>query len=250
MNIVSTPPSENRLEMLYVPERVSTEALLAVLHAKVAGRMGTRRVGPRLSLVQRVHCYDLGMDWTDRLIVGDSRIVMDSFLECTRMAGKVEMLYVDPPASEASDDDPADVADSSLAYLRDRLSRCRDLLHGSGSIFVRLGDASPLGVRSVMDTVLGADNCCGIVTREKSSAPTGELLPAVREYPVRRNGSAGNSLIWYSRDFSKVTYRPLLVALHFQTHYLTVFGEGRERRRRCGILLAEPADTAVPFRRA
>jgi len=250
MNIALTPPIENRLDMLYVPERVSTEALLAVLHAKVARIMGPRRVGPQLSLVQRVQCYDLGTDWTDRLIVGDSRIVMDSFLECTRMAGKVEMLYVDPPASEASDDDPAGVADSSLGYLRDRLSRGRDLLHESGSIFVRLGEASPSGVRSVMDTVLGADNCCGIVTREKSSAPTGELLPAVREYPVRHNGSAGNSLIWYSRDFSKVTYRPLLVALHFQTHYLTVFGEGRERRRRCGILLAEPADTAVPFRRA
>jgi len=240
MNIVSTPPSENRLEMLYVPERVSTEALLAVLHAKVAGRMGTRRVGPRLSLVQRVHCYDLGMDWTDRLIVGDSRIVMDSFLECTRMAGKVEMLYVDPPASEASDD-PADVADSSLGYLRDRLSRCRDLLHESGSVFVRLGEARPSGVRSVMDAVLGADNCCGIATREETSAPTGKLLPAVREDPVRRNGSAGDSLIWYSRDVWKVTYRQLLVALHFQAHYLTVFGEGRERRRRCGILLAAPA---------
>jgi hypothetical protein len=53
--------------------------------------------------------------------------------------------------------------------------------------------------------------------------------------------------MWYGRDFSKVTYRPLLVALHFQAHYLTVFGEGRERRRRCGILLAEPA---VPFGRA
>ena len=247
MNIALTPPIENRLDMLYVPERVSAEALLAVLHAKVARIMGPRRVGPRLSLVQRVQCYDLGTDWTDRLIVGDSRIVMDSFLECTRMAGRVEMLYVDPPASEASDDDPADVADSSLGYLRDRLSRCRDLLHESGSVFVRLGEARPSGVRSVMDAVLGADNCCGIATREETSAPTGKLLPAVREDPVRRNGSAGDSLIWYSRDFSKATYRQLLVALHFRAHYLTVFGEGRERRRRCGILLA---DTALPFRRA
>jgi len=247
MNIVLTSLIRNRLDVLYVPERVSTEALKAVPQAKVARRMGPRRVGPRLSVVQRVQFYDLGMDWTDRLIVGDSRLVMDSFLECTRMAGKVEMLYVDPPASEASEDDPADVADSSLAYLRDRLSRCRDLLHGSGSIFVRLGEASPLGVRSVMDTVLGADNCCGIVTRERTSAPTGELLPAFRDYPVRPNDSAGGSLIWYGRDFSKVTYRHLLVALHFQAHYLSGFGEGRERRRRCGILLAEPA---VPFGRA
>ena len=95
----------------------------------------------------------------------------------------------------------------------------------------------------VLGALFVASALCSAVTREKSSAPTGELLPAVREYPVRHNGSAGNSLIWYSRDFSKVTYRQLLVALHFQTHYFTVFGEGRERRRRCGILLA---DTAVP----
>src|SRR5438105_12977578 len=87
MNIVLTPLIRNRLEMLDVPERVSTEALRAILQAKVARRTATRRVGPRLSLVQRVPYYDLGMDWTDRLIVGDSSIVLDSFLECTRMPG-------------------------------------------------------------------------------------------------------------------------------------------------------------------
>jgi adenine-specific DNA-methyltransferase len=245
MNSVLTPRIENRPDMHYVPARVSTEALIGALQAETARRIGTRRAGPPLSLVQYAQVYDLGMDWADRLILGDSRIVMDSFLECARIAGKVEMLYVDPPTSEASDDD-----DSSLTYLRDRFSRCRDLLHESGSIFVRLSEASPAGVRSVMDTVLGADNCCGIVTREKPSAPTAALLPAFREYPVRGHGSAGDSLIWYSRDPSKVTYRQLLVALHFQAHYLTVFGEGPERRRRCGILLAEPAGRAVPFGRA
>src|SRR5437879_13925513 len=102
MNIVLTPPSENRLEMLYVPERVSTEALLAVLHAKVAGRMGTRRVGPRLSLVQRVQCYDLGMEWTDRLSGRDSIIVMDSFLECNRLEEKADSVHRDPSAGHAS----------------------------------------------------------------------------------------------------------------------------------------------------
>ena len=213
MNIVLTPTVKSRLDMLYIPERASTKATVAALQAEVARTMVKRLVGPRLSLARRVEFYEHGVDWTDRLIVGDSRIVMDSVLACELMAGKVEMIYVDLPSSDATNDDPTDEAASSLAYLRDRLSLCRDLLHESGGIFVRLSGASLPGVRSVMDKIFGADNCCGIVTLEQ------------------------DCLVWYSRDLSRVKYQQLLRLLDFHAQYPSVFGEGSERRRRCGILL-------------
>jgi len=186
MNIALTPPTENRLEVVYVPERVSTEALLAVLHAKVARRTGTRRGGPRLSLVQRVQVYDLGTDWTDRLIVGDSRIVMDSFLECTRLAGKVEMLYVDPPASETSDDDPADVYDAAIAAARDvwrnRWRGLHDWFVSADSISLSSLERSPSDSKS--ESAISSTRETGICTPACSStnaiesATLGECIQA------------------------------------------------------------------------
>jgi len=237
MKIVLTAVTEIWPDMLYPRERVSPGAIVEALPTEVARRTVKRLVAPRLSLAQREAFYEHGVDWTDRLIVGDSRIVMDSVLESDLLTGKVEMIYIDPPPSDGTDDDPTDEAESSLAYLRDRLSLCRDLLHESGSVFVRVSDASLPGVRRVMDEVLGADNHCGIVTLPKGPAPPGELLSAFGDYPVRSNGSAGDSLIWYGRDVARVTYQQLLVVLRFQAQYPTVFGEGKERRRRCGVLL-------------
>ena len=237
MSIVLTPAMKNRMDTLHIPERASTKTIIAALQAEVARSTVKRLVAPRLSLAQREAFYEHGVDGTDRLIVGDSRIVMDSVLESDLLTGKVEMIYIAPPPSDGTDDDPTDEAESSLAYLRDRLSLCRDLLHESGSVFVRVSDASLPGVRRVMDEVLGADNHCGIVTLPKGPAHPGELLPASGDYPVRSSGSAGDSLIWYGRDVARVTYQQLLVVLRFQAQYPTVFGEGKERRRRCGVLL-------------
>ena len=232
-----TPVTEIWPDMLYPRERLAPGAIVEALPTEVARRTVKRLVAPRLSLAQRVAFYEHGVDWTDRLIVGDSRVVMDSVLESDLLTGKVEMIYLDPPPSDGTDDDPTDEAESFLAYLRDRLSLCRGLLHESGSVFVRVSDASLPGVRRVMDEVLGADNHCGIVTLPKGPAHPGELLPAFGDYPVRSKRSAGDSLIWYGRDVARVTYQQLLVLLRFQGQYPTVFGEGKERRRRCGVLL-------------
>ena len=206
---------KNRLDVRGIHERVS--------------------VGPQLSLTRRVELCQHGGDSTDRLIVGDSGIVMDSVLAGGLMVGTVEMIYLDPPSSDSQDRDQT--REASLAYLRDRLVLCRELLHESGSIFVRVGDENRSSVRSVMDEVFGADHCCGIVTLEKTSAPAGELLPSVGDYPNQHSDSAADHLVWYGRDLSRVTSRALQVLLDFQAQDPSVFGDGRERRRTCGILL-------------
>ena len=229
MKIVLKPVTQTRLDMLYLHPRVSPKAIVAAIQTEVARRMVKLFVGPRLSLAQRVEFYQHGVDWTDRLIVGDSHIVMDSVLECDLMAGKVEIIYLDPP------DAPVDY--SSRAYLRNRLVRCCELLHESGSMFVRVSDDDLPRVRGLMDSIFGADQCCGIVTLEKTSTQTSERRPFEGTDPVCGSTSIGDCLVWYSRDLSKVKYQQLLVPLHFQAHYPTVFGKGRERRRRCGILL-------------
>ncbi len=108
--------------------------------------------------------HEVGL--ANRPILGNSLLVINSLLAKEGMAGKVQMIYIDPPYSikYASNFQPRldrrDVKDkgkdlthepgqikayrdtwklgihSNLTYLRDRLLLARELLTESGSIFV------------------------------------------------------------------------------------------------------------------
>lgn len=80
---------------LHVHERLSTEAVIRTL----------RKEPPQLELFgdpqldrdREVEFYQHEVDWTNRLILGDSLVVMTSLLERERMAGRVQCVYFDPP---------------------------------------------------------------------------------------------------------------------------------------------------------
>ena len=107
--------------------------------------------------------------WTNRLIAGDSLLVMNSLLEKEGLAGKVQMIYIDPPygirygsnfqpfvnrrdVKDGKDEDltaePEQIRafrdtwelgiHSYLTYLRDRMLLARELLAESGSVFVEI----------------------------------------------------------------------------------------------------------------
>ncbi len=48
-------------------------------------------------LREAIEFYQHKHGWTNRLIAGDSLLVMNSLLEKEGMAGKVQMIYIDPP---------------------------------------------------------------------------------------------------------------------------------------------------------
>ena len=124
---------------------------------------------PQQEYRQAVQFYQHDVDWSNRLILGDSLQVMASLAQREDLAGKVQMIYIDPPygIKFGSNFQPEigqrDVKDtepnlsrepetikayrdtwllgthSYLAYLRDRMHAARALLHQSGSIFVQSG---------------------------------------------------------------------------------------------------------------
>jgi adenine-specific DNA-methyltransferase len=80
---------------LHIHERVSTQAIL-----KVAARKDITRdlfADPQLDYHQAVQFYRHEMDWSNRLILGDSLQVMASLAQREGLSGKVQMIYVDPP---------------------------------------------------------------------------------------------------------------------------------------------------------
>jgi len=112
--------------------------------------------------------------------------------------GKDEDLTAEPEMIKAFRDTWELGIHSYLTYLRDRLLLARDLLHESGSVFVQISDENVHHVREIMDEVFGIENFVSLITIQKTSAQTTDLLPPVSDY-----------LIWYSKEVSKVKYRQL-----------------------------------------
>lgn len=182
-----------------------------------------------ISFEDYIDFYNHGQKWSNRMILGDSLLVMASLAEKEGLKGKVQMIYMDPPYGirfgsnwqvstrkrDVKDGKLDDVTrqpeqirafrdtwelgiHSYLAYLRDRLAVARDLLTESGSIFLQIGDENVHLVRSVMDEVLGSDNFVSLITFVKTSAQEDLLLPAVCDY-----------VIWYAKDSGQVKFRQL-----------------------------------------
>lgn len=202
---------------LHIHERVSTQAMLRVLAREDVNR--DLFADPQQSYAEAVQFYRHDVDWSNRMILGDSLAVMASLARREDLAGKVQMVYIDPPygISFKSNFQPQlgqrDVKDreqdltrepemvkayrdtwtlgihSYLAYLRDRLAMARELLTDSGSVFVQISDENLHRVRMLMDEVFG-NNChvVTIVVKKKGAQKSGMLDP-VNDY-----------LLWYSRS--------------------------------------------------
>ena len=80
---------------LHIHERVSAQAII-----KLAQREPLQRslfADPELEYRQAVQFYQHDVDWANRLILGDSLTVMHSLARREDLAGKVQMIYIDPP---------------------------------------------------------------------------------------------------------------------------------------------------------
>lgn len=216
---------------LHIHERVSTQAIL-----KTAARGDVQRslfADPEQSYHEAVQFYRHDIAWTNRLILGDSLQVMSSLARREDLAGKVQMIYLDPPygIKFASNFQPEigrrDVKDkeqdltreaemvkafrdtwhlgihSYLSYLRDRLIVARELLADSGSVFVQISDEHLHLVRSLLDETFGRENFCSVITVAKTS---GASSPSARTNII---ASICDYVLWFARKKRVVKYRPL-----------------------------------------
>ena len=178
---------------------------------------------------QAIEFYKHQHNWSNRLVAGDSLLVMNSLLEKEGMAGQVQMIYFDPPygikygsnfqpfvnnrdVKDGKDEDLTQEPEmikafrdtwelgihSYLTYLRDRLLLARELLSESGSVFVQISDENLHHVRELMDEVFGINNFCGQISFKKTGAFSSNLIAGICDY-----------MIWYSKNINEVKYRQL-----------------------------------------
>ena len=154
---------------LHVHERIDPASILNAVRARMKGEKSAppkMQLGlfsapfENLPLRDAIDFYKHEKGWSNRLIAGDSLLVMNSLLQKEGMAGQVQMIYIDPPYGiqygsnfqpfvgkrEVKDRTDADLTQepetlkafrdtwelgihSYLTYLRDRLLLAKELLH-------------------------------------------------------------------------------------------------------------------------
>ena len=191
-----------------------------------------------------VEFYQHRKGWTNRLVAGDSLLVMNSLLEKEGMGGQVQMIYIDPPygirygsnfqpfvnkrdVRDGRDDDltrePETIRafrdtwelgiHSYLAYLRDRLLLARELLTESGSCFVQISDENVHLVRSLMDEVFGVDNFISLIPYRTKTMPFGtnfaeQMADFIVWYAKNKYDSQNRPLAKYRKLFREMNYEP------------------------------------------
>jgi len=187
-----------------------------------------------LPLRKAIEFYKHRNNWTNRLIAGDSLLVMNSLLEKEGLGKKLQMIYFDPPygigygsnfqpfagnlsVTDRKDEDLTQEPEmikafrdtwelgihSYLTYLRNRLLLARDLLKDSGSIFVQIGKDNVHRVAILLEEIFGWENRVATITYAPSGSSSANLLSQDAHY-----------ILWFAKDKKdkdkyKVKYRQL-----------------------------------------
>ncbi|MCW5205511.1 site-specific DNA-methyltransferase [Desulfobulbus sp. F5] len=217
---------------LHVHEQVDSKRIIDEVRKEDTGpRQQSLFDLDKKPLREAVEFYKHRCGWKNRLVAGDSLLVMNSLLEKEGMAGKVQMVYFDPPYGikygsnfqpfvnqrNVTDGKDADLTaepetikafrdtwelgiHSYLNYLRDRLLLAKELLHESGSIFVQIGDENVHLIRCLLDEVFGTENFCSLITFRKKTMPLGSsYFEGVSDY-----------ILWYAKNRPATKTRSLM----------------------------------------
>ncbi len=221
---------------LHVHERIDSRTIIQAVRKKNGNGFvqGSLFQSPEENppLRDAIEFYKHKHNWSNRLIAGDSLLVMNSLIEKEGLAGQVQMIYFDPPygikygsnfqpfvnkrdVKDGKDEDLTQEPEmikafrdtwelgihSYLTYLRDRLLLARDLLHESGSVFVQISDENVHLVRNLMDEVFGVGNFISEIVFRKKLMPLGSsTLETMNDY-----------LLWYAKDKNLIKYRQMFV---------------------------------------
>ena len=220
---------------LHVHERIDPRTIIEAVK-KRNGNGDSKQINmfdndANIPFSQAIEFYKHAQNWSNRLIAGDSCLVLNSLLQKENMAGKVQCVYMDPPYGikygsnfqpytnkpKVKDKDLTTEPEmikafrdtwelgihSYLSYMRDRLLLAKELLSDSGSCFVQIGSENVHRISLVMDKVFEAKNRIATISFATTSSRASTTLPKVADY-----------LLWYAKDKKQIKYRQLYEQLN------------------------------------
>lgn len=259
---------------LHVHERIDPRSIIEAVRKKNGSDyeqmslFNSKAENPPLR--EAIEFYKHAHNWSNRLVAGDSLLVMNSLLEKEGMTGQVQMVYFDPPygitygsnfqpfvnkrdVKDGKDDDLTAEPEmvkafrdtwelglhSYLSYLRDRLLLARELLHESGSVFVQISDENVHYVRQILNEVFGTNNFVVSIILKKKGGQKGGTLDPINDY-----------ILWAAKnkETARKRIRKLFVAIRddelAEVFRYVEMADGRE------VTLAElSAETGNDYRR-
>jgi adenine-specific DNA-methyltransferase len=216
---------------LHVHERIDPHTIIESVKKEKDNGGQLSLFAEHKPLREAIDFYKHKEGWTNRLIAGDNLLVMNSLLEKEGMAGKVQMVYFDPPygikygsnfqpfvnkrdVKDGKDEDLSAEPEmikafrdtwelgihSYLTYLRDRLLLARELLSDSGSVFVQISDENVHHVREIMDEVFGVSGFVSTIYFQTTSGFATKGLTRI-----------GDLILWYVKDSNVFKFNQLFV---------------------------------------
>lgn len=144
----------------------------------------------------------------NRLIYGENLRVLRALLDDTNVAGKVGLIYIDPPYAtgagfESRKQDHAyyDLTKGAeyLEFLRQRLVLLRELLSETGSIYVHLDENMAFPVKVIMDEIFGSKNFRNWITRKKCNP---------KNYTRKQYGNISDYILFYTKTDKYIWNQP------------------------------------------
>ncbi len=149
-----------------------------------------------------------GGERDNRLYFGENLKALAALLNDPAVAGKVELVYIDPPfatggvfKSRKQENAYADLLQGVeyIEFMRRRLILLRELLSDTGSIYVHLDENMVFAVKLIMDEIFGRSNFRNMITRKKCNP---------KNYTRKTYGNISDYILFYTKSGSYTWNRP------------------------------------------
>lgn len=149
-----------------------------------------------------------GVAQANRLIFGDNLGVLAALGKDENIAGKVRLVYIDPPYATQSAFHSRQLApayEDTLAgagfieFLRERLVWLHHLLAADGSLYLHLDERMAFHFRLVLDEIFGAEQYRNCITRKKCNP---------KNYTRNTYGNVADYILFYTKSDNYVWSRP------------------------------------------
>lgn len=143
------------------------------------------------------------------LFYGDNLPIMAKLLDNRKIAGKVRLVYIDPPYStqtafhsrklfHAYEDNLTGA--EFIEFLRARLILLRELLAEDGSIYLHLDEKMVFHIKVIMDEIFGLSNYKNCIVRKKCNP---------KNYTRKKYGNISDYILFYTKSDQYVWNRPI-----------------------------------------
>ena len=151
---------------------------------------------------------------TDNLIIkGNNLLALHSLKK--EFAGKVKLIYIDPPYNTGSDSfkyNDAFNESTWLTFMKNRLQVAHKLLHKTGAIYVHIDHHQLGNLNILLNEVFGKENKVQVISI-KTASPAG--FKTVNPGPI----DVTEYILFYTKDKSNFTFKKGYVPVGYNKNY-------------------------------